>query len=265
MRSRSRKTKLLKSLLSLAVVSALVCIIGAGTSPAFEPKDVVGIWTFDEPSGAAIGDSSGNGHDGSVNGKVNRVAGKFGTALEFPGDASGSATVPHDDSQTLKTFSITIWVKTTVRNCKTLITKEEPNGVGNFMMFVAGNGSIIFEFWSAKAWFGVGGNTPVDDDKWHHVGATYDKKSMKVYIDGVMEGEQAATADPDVIATALRFGLRHGDQCPLKGSLDDVGLFNVALSDDDIKTIMNDGLSSTSAVSPSSKIADTWGSIKAGD
>ena len=262
MKFRQGRSALLKSL-CLIIISALMCIVCARTSPAYQEKDVVGIWTFDEGKGETFKDSSANKHDGTIFGNVEWVEGKFGTALGFPGNANSIATVEHTEDHTLKTFSITIWIKTTVRNCKTLITKEEPNGVGNFMMFVAANGSVIFEFWSGGAWFGSTGATAVDDDEWHHVAGTYDKKALKVYIDGVLESDVPASSEPDEIATPLRFGVRHGGQCILTGALDDAGLFNVALSIDDINSIMEDGLATAQTVSPSSKMAYAWGGIKA--
>lgn len=48
--------------------------------------------------------------------------------------------------------------------------------------------------------------------------------------------------------------------------VDEVGLFNVALTKDDIKNIVTKGLSRAlgiTAVSPTGKLAQTWGSIKA--
>jgi hypothetical protein len=54
-----------------------------------------------------------------------------------------------------------------------------------------------------------------------------------------------------------------GKLWPLKGIVDDVGVFNKALSADDIKNIMNDGLSSTLAVVSSlGKLTTTWAEIK---
>jgi hypothetical protein len=53
-----------------------------------------------------------------------------------------------------------------------------------------------------------------------------------------------------------------GKLWPFKGIIDDVGLFNKALSIDDIKTIMKEGLSSMLAVSPSDQLTLTWAEIK---
>ena len=54
---------------------------------------------------------------------------------------------------------------------------------------------------------------------------------------------------------------RHYDRYT-KGIIDDVGLFNVALTADDIKTVMNEGLEVSLSVSPLSKLAITWGELR---
>ncbi len=49
------------------------------------------------------------------------------------------------------------------------------------------------------------------------------------------------------------------------GLIDEFAIFNVALTEDDIKTIMDKGLARAlgiAAVSPSGKLTATWGSIK---
>lgn len=46
------------------------------------------------------------------------------------------------------------------------------------------------------------------------------------------------------------------------GVIDEVGVFNVALSKDDIKDIMNNGFSYIMKVSPIDKLTTTWAIIK---
>ncbi len=62
----------------------------------------------------------------------------------------------------------------------------------------------------------------------------------------------------------MRYFLGNGEF--YNGFIDEVAIFNVALAEGDIKTIMSQGLSRAlgiTVVSPSGKIAQTWGSIKA--
>ena len=46
------------------------------------------------------------------------------------------------------------------------------------------------------------------------------------------------------------------------GLIDDAGIFNVALTVDEINDIMSKGLSGITAVSPSGKLATTWSELK---
>ncbi|MFC1712883.1 LamG domain-containing protein, partial [Candidatus Poribacteria bacterium] len=107
------------------------------------------------------------------------------------------------------------------------------------------------------------------DGEWHHIAATYDEEMLRIYVDGEPDGQQARNTTPDnndaplTIAAVFETG-----GSPLTGALDDVGLFNVALEEDDIKEIMERGLKEAvgvAAMSPSSRLISTWGNIRAGD
>ena len=54
---------------------------------------------------------------------------------------------------------------------------------------------------------------------------------------------------------------RHFDRYT-EGIIDDVALFNVALDEDDMDTLMNDGAETAAAVDPVNKLTITWGRIK---
>ena len=47
-----------------------------------------------------------------------------------------------------------------------------------------------------------------------------------------------------------------------RGIIDDVAIFNVVLSEDEITQIMDDGLDASFAVFPSDKLTTTWAYIK---
>jgi hypothetical protein len=88
-------------------------------------------------------------------------------------------------------------------------------------------------------------------------------KSVKSYIDGVAEADAPFSNEPDFSPGSLNIGDCPGYPYPVSGLMDDVGLFNVALTEDEIQSIMNDGLSKmATAVSVSGKLAAAWGGIK---
>jgi YD repeat-containing protein len=83
----------------------------AGGGPGGEgPHGLVAAYGFDEGSGSAVADSSGEGNDGTVSG-ASWTEGRFGAALEFDG-ADDYVEIPDDDSLDLTdSFTVSAWVK----------------------------------------------------------------------------------------------------------------------------------------------------------
>jgi hypothetical protein len=105
------------------------------------------------------------------------------------------------------------------------------------------------------SWFlGVTGNTHLDGESsstftltdWHHVALTYDQTNIKLYVDGIEEYSAAETraidytpnssygTDNTTIGAAPFSG-------PAEGLIDEVAIFNTALSGSDISSIYNSG------------------------
>ena len=80
----------------LIYVISLVSVLSvAGNASA----DLLAHWGFDEGSGTTAFDSSGNGHDGTLIGDPQWVAGKIGGALEFNG-ADSIVDIPYSPEMT---------------------------------------------------------------------------------------------------------------------------------------------------------------------
>jgi hypothetical protein len=235
----------------LAILSlSLVFIMFSTQSHAIDAKSIVGIWLFDEGKGETAKDSTGNKNDGTLKGSIKWVKGKYGQALEFSGTDNNFVEVPHNDSLTLETFSFTMWVKLQpTANYQSVLIKTASVFWTRFMS----GGSCAFQKF---------GKTAITDDKWHHLAGTYDMKSVKSYVDGVVEADAPFTGKPDPSPGSLYMGDYPAYPYPIKGIIDDVGLFKVALSDNDIKTLMDKGLSTATAVSGSGKLATVWGDVK---
>ncbi|MBC8468743.1 MAG: hypothetical protein H8D56_04665 [Planctomycetes bacterium] len=81
---------------------------------------------------------------------------------------------------------------------------------------------------------------------------------------GIFDAELAATDIPNDVPEPVRIGGGSADFA--KGIIDDVGLFNVALSLEEINDIMKEGVGRTTGISAISfvgKLATAWGKIKA--
>jgi hypothetical protein len=125
----------------------------------------------------------------------------------------------------------------------------------------AGN---IFRFWSNN--WDIPSDFAVSAKTWYHVANVYDGTKAYIYVDGDLKVSQAvpnfSLADNQQTAwVATDRGTGFLSNC----IVDEVGLFNVALTGDDIKNIVAKGLSRAigiTAVEPSSKLAQTWGAIR---
>jgi hypothetical protein len=102
----------------------------------------------------------------------------------------------------------------------------------------------------------------VNDNEWHHIAIAIDYPEIRLFIDGVDQGVQALPDNMVSTETSVWIGKRKPNNFAFKGIIDEVGIFNVGLSKDDVQRIMNDGLITALAVSSMSKLATSWATIK---
>ena len=252
-------------ILALACVSAWI-LPQTGIAEV-DPETAVGVWLFDEGGGNTTKDSSGNDHDGEING-AKWKDGKFGKALEFDGGQWVSIeSTP--ELQAGEELTMMAWFfATDIGDWRQLIAKSDeyllridPPQEGNKMSaFVKPGGS-----WEPRA----SANVP-DEDTWIHFAATYDSneknEQLVVYVNGERAGASTRPGDIAVTGNAVEIG-RWGGGSYFVGIIDEAAIFNVVLSEDDLKTIMEHGLSDTlgglATVAPTNKLTTTWATLKA--
>lgn len=264
--------------LTVIVFGILCCLVVlvSHSNAEIDPTTAVSVWLFNETDGDTASDSSGNGNDGTLEGDPNWVpGGKFGNALELDGAGDYVSVPDHKtlDTELSEALTIVIWVQGTYRpnDWHGLVTKAQGWQVDMcYLLQRAANGK--FEF----APFGEAGNTVwtasdilPEDDTWYHVAGVYTGEEAQIYVDGVLSGTRVFSADiadtnaPVVIGTNYPTGIQ-----PVNGLIDEAAIFSVALEEEDINAIMNDGLEETLgilSVEPSDKLALTWGDLKVGN
>jgi len=227
-----------------------------------DPENIVGIWLFDESSGDVANDSSDNDSDGAINGAT-RVDGKFGKALEFDG-VDDNVEVTNSPIKGLNDITISVWFKRAVAAAFiTVIGHGEPHTPGNVEILVS---PTIIRFESHPT---AGDTNMIDygvdtEDEWFHVAATIDNGINKtLFVNGQEVGTSQMVSTWTGQDTETLFGIIQARTRYWKGLIDEVAIFNVALTRADIKSIMTKGLKSVAAVSPAGKLTTTWASIKA--
>ncbi len=211
-----------------------------------------------------VADSSGNGLDGElVQGEPEWVEGKFGTAMNF--DGADMVNVPDNDLLDLTSFTIAAWINSPATSGRwhVIAAKEarNPNGRNYGIFGHVNNGSIHYSFTSG-GWKSFDAPTNVTDGTWHHVAATYEQPNFKLYIDGVLDAEEAPNAVPESNGSPLYIGGCDIGNYWMKGAIDEVVLFDRALSPDELAELIENGMASVTPVEPAGKLTTTWGQIK---
>jgi len=253
----------------------IVCLVAVSVIPitsGFSAVDgLVGAWMFDNDSGKNVTDSSGNGHDGELvgNAKIDKN-GKIGSAVSTDGTEAYVMIPDSEDFKFKGDFSIVCWFQneTLPSDNSGIVTKGYHRPAANggdakpwYLVYYIKTGTVDLYLRDASgANSHAIGKTAVNDGKWHHIVCMKAGNKVKVYIDGKEDG----TAD----AVDAVYGnndqplvfMVHYDRW-LKGMIDEVAIYNRAISDNEITQIMG-GLKNALAVSQKDKLAITWGQLK---
>ena len=233
-----------------------------------DPETAVGVWLFDEGGGNTTKDSSGHDHDGEING-AKWKDGKFGKALEFDGGqwVSIESTPELQIGEELTMMGwvnakdIGDWRQLIAKSNEYLLRIDPPNEGNRMSSFVNTNND-----WGQRA------SSPEipELNTWIHLAGTYDSTAkadhLGVYVNGVRVGSSTRPGNTAITDNPVEIG-RWGGGSYFVGTIDEVAIFNKVLSEDDMQTIMEHGLSDTlgglATVAPTNKLTTTWATLKA--
>lgn len=201
-------------------------------------RDLVGHWKFDEASGTLANDSSGNNNTGTLANTPTRVAGKLGAgALQFASASQEYITVANASSLNSPVRAITLaaWINATdwAGNRRIL---QKGNSDNQYRLLAEG-GLLKFDLNGVDTL-----TAPLPPTAtWVHIAATWNGSTMVLFTNGVAQtsagagGTITTTADPLAIARKNGSGVS-GDY--FNGRLDDVRIYNRALSGLEVATLM---------------------------
>jgi len=249
----------------VSLFQALLFILVFASTEAME--DPVAYWSFDENAGDVASDATGNGHDGQLMG-TQWVVGKFRSALEFNGSSDFVEVADHPDLNFGADDSLTIaaWVK----------YSSATAGTNSWIVGKAGHLPAHYLFGHHET--AVGARLKLDDggtdlkldaqftpdDQWHHFATVRDKDAgeARVYIDGELAASGPDGTSDTTNDAPLHIGQRGDGTEFMNGAIDELAIWRIALTDDEIAEVMNDGLARILAVTYRGKLADAWGRIR---
>jgi uncharacterized protein (TIGR02145 family) len=233
---------------------------------------LVGWWTFDgDKMKNNVADSSGNGNNGNMVGFTSTssavVAGKLGQGLKFDGvDDYVNISNPSSFGFADATFSVSFWTKMKSSSGVFLGKDGSGSGTGGWAVDIGSNKLEFFGKTSGAATaFSRSSSSNVNDDKWHHAVAVFttsttviSNNTITIYLDGVLnQGTLTQTSTYAAGNNAMYLGNRGGLDYYLDGYMDDVRIYNRALSAAEIKQLYNLGGTKTNTVSTVTAGGDT--------
>ncbi|MAU72793.1 MAG: hypothetical protein CML04_11925 [Pseudozobellia sp.] len=219
-------------------------VFGAQKLSTPEEKAIVdglaGHWSLDDAIGTNATDSSGNQYDGTliggINFKDNTMDGKIDKGLSFSGEED-FVTLPDIDSSIDSQFTIAAWIHPkTVRGNYQGIAGTHTSG--GFMTFVY-NGSLAFALQTDSGRKLVSHGT-ITANTWQHVAVSYDGRTMTWFINGNEVGREVHSGRVSNHEIGY-IGWSGWNREYFEGGVDDVKLFNEALSKDQVYGLFEDG------------------------
>jgi PKD repeat protein len=206
-----------------------ISVTTAASPPA---NGLVAAYAFNEGSGTSVADASGNGNTGTINGAKWIANGRFGAALRFNGtdrvQIPSSASLNLSAGMTLEAWVSPAEVSSALRD---VIYK----GNAYYLEATSTHGGAP----AAGGSFGEADATaPLTATKFAHLAVTYDRLTLRLYVNGVQVSSVARAASIAASTTPLQIGgdTTYGQY--FKGRIDEVRVYNRALSQAEIQADM---------------------------
>jgi beta-lactam-binding protein with PASTA domain len=229
--------------------SAVALVVSSGPPAPVGVGGLVLAFGFEEASGNPVVDSSAAPTNGTIAGATRVAAGKIGRALSFDGVNDWVTVTDTTASKIDLTNGMTVeaWVNpTAMAGWETVVMKERG---------VAGEGLLSYALYAhdgapqAGAFAGPAGylrpapatsttdqgvrqasHTAIPLGAWTHLATTYDGANQRLYINGVLVATKAQTGNIAIGNQPLRIGGNNSSGEFFRGLIDEVRIYNRALS-----------------------------------
>jgi glucose/arabinose dehydrogenase len=233
-------------------VTFVLVVSLVSTTPAWGASpNLVAAYSFDEGAGTTVTDASGNSNTGTLVGATWTGSGKINGALSFNGTSS-RVDVPNASSLQLTTaMTLEAWVNPTTITSKwrDVIYKGRDNYFLEASSTNAGKpvGAGIIGGVNTKAI----GTAALATNTWTHLATTYDGAALRLYVNGTLVRTTPVTGTIATSTNPLQIG---GDSIfgqYFAGTIDEVRIYNTALTQTQIQTDMTTAIGTVPGSGPS--------------
>lgn len=261
------KAKLKKVYVSSIIISLV--FINLNGYAKINPEDAAAIWLFDEGTGKKALDSSENHNDAFFNGNPKWVEGKFGKAIWFDGTDDYLSAKDSDSLDVVgEAITLLAWIKADgwPASWNHVIRKTVPASPAPYFYILGVHSNakpFIYLVTDAKEYNDIQGKKSLPTKEWIHLAMTYNGKEITIYVNG--ERDATSPAEGTIVPNEGELRIGRGNPAGyFTGAIDEAAVFRTALSQNNIKAMMKDGLRRILEVSPQGKLASRWAAIKIG-
>ncbi len=240
------------------LLAQLLLVVSIAVSA--QAQSVVGHWQFNESSGAAATDTSGNGHTALLLNRPARGTGKLGGGISANAAQRQSIYIPPIDLSGTKAVTVALWAKRTYSQSGGHVLFEASNNYNNS---TAGLVFLPDDDTCQGIQLGIHGDVGYtascyrqpSSQTWHHLAVVFDKNqtggnAIKFYVDGI---PQTPTRSLHASTNTNNFGnqpiylfSRAGNTQFDSGTIDDLTIYNRALTVSQVQQIYQSALSQIS-------------------
>ena len=206
------------------------------------------------PFNGNANDESGNANHGTVNGAIltEDRQGNDASAYSFDG-VNDYISIPDSDLidfEYNQNFTVALWIKAaTIQpdrgNTDNDIVEKWSGGTSYPYVIRYGNrtGKVYVARYSRPNSFGIHSTTSINDNQFHHIAFIKDGENLTLYIDGIPNGTSIDKSTDTKNNSALFLGKRGSNINYFKGVIDELRIYNRAISASEIQDISEVALS----------------------
>ncbi|MGW0811447.1 LamG-like jellyroll fold domain-containing protein, partial [Nonomuraea sp. NPDC002799] len=200
---------------------------------------LVAAYGMNEGTGTTVADASGKSNTGTSTNTAWSNSGKYGRALSFNG-SNAYVSVPDSASLRLTTgMTLEAWLNpATAGGYRTALIKQHASGLAYALWANADNNRPYTEI-ATTTDQGLSGTASLPLNTWTHLTATYDGTTLRLFTNGTQTASKAVTGTLRTDTQALRIGGSSLWGEHFNGLIDDVRVYNRALTPTEIQNDMN--------------------------
>ncbi|MDB6059238.1 MAG: cell wall/surface repeat protein [Verrucomicrobiales bacterium] len=231
--------------------NAILTVTGGGAST--NCSGIAGLVNWWRGENNAL-DSIGT-NNGTISGGTTYAAGEVGQTFQLSGSGGVTMDASVGNFRT-NDFTVEFWMKTASTTPAILVGKRQVCNLGpawnvmiGYINGASNPGKIGYELLSSAGdYSSVVTNFSVNDNQWHHIALTRAGTNGSMYVDGALRTTNSFFPSSTIDfnnTSPLQIGLSPcqgpGGLAPYTGSLDELAIFNRALTAAEIQSIYNAG------------------------